>query len=384
MTPRIRKSFSSNIAIAGTLAITAACWAPGAVALDLPSLSLSGSYYGGAGFGGSEIEPKVNQSGYTVTDTSDGGAQLFIGRDVTARISLEGYYSDLGTATLNNDVQSGRIDYSTFGASGLFYLLGGGGVDSLANRSGLNIYARAGVGKLDNKGLGINFRRKNDWHFSTGLGAEYNMRNGFGIRAEFHNYDSDARVVSLNLVKRFRVEKSGSRLPTILEKFDEPLEISDKDADAKAKSDRLANKDTDGDGVSDKDDACNSTKEGASVDANGCDFTGVLEGVTFATGSADLTQDSTKALDEVIAVLKKNPLVKVSIQAHTDNRGPAAGNMSLSRKRAETVVRYLVDIGKLDLGRMSAIGYGESRPRQSNRTETGRLANRRVEIKTVR
>lgn len=386
MTPRIRKSFNSNIAIAGTLAIAAAFWAPGAAALDLPSLpsmSLSGSYYGGAGFGGSSIEPKVNQSGFTVTDPSDGGAQLFIGRDVTARISLEGYFSDLGVATLNSDDQTGRIDYSTIGASGLFYLLGGGGVDSLASRSGLNIYARAGVGKLNNTGLGINFQRKNDWHFSTGLGAEYNMRNGFGLRAEFHNFDSDARVVSLNLVKRFRIRKNGEKLPSILDKADLPLEVSEADTEAKAKT-KLANRDTDGDGVLDKDDSCDSTKEGASVDANGCDFTGVLDGVTFATGSADLTQDGTKALDEVILVLKKNPQVKVSIQAHTDNRGPAAGNMSLSRKRAETVVRYLVDIGKLDLGRMSAIGYGESRPRQSNRTEAGRLANRRVEIKTVR
>ena len=82
--------------------------------------------------------------------------------------------------------------------------------------------------------------------------------------------------------------------------------------------------------------------------------------------------------------MKKNPKVIVSIQAHTDNRGSAAANMKLSRKRAESVVRYLAETGELDLDRMSATGYGESRPRKSNRTPEGRLANRRVEIETVR
>ena len=82
--------------------------------------------------------------------------------------------------------------------------------------------------------------------------------------------------------------------------------------------------------------------------------------------------------------MKKNPKVNVSIQAHTDNRGSAGRNMSLSHKRAESVVRYLSESGDLDLDRMSAIGFGESRPQQSNHTAKGRLANRRVEIKTVK
>lgn len=383
MTLRIRKLFSSNIALASTLVVGAVCWAPSVSALDFQSLSLTGNYYGGVGFGGSSIEPRVNDSGFSVTDNSDGGVQLFIGRDLTARISLEGYYSELGDAALSDEANSGRIGYSAVGASGLLYLLGGGGVDSLANRSGLNIYARAGAGRLNNEGLGIAFNRKNDWHLSTGLGVEYNLRNGFGVRGEFHNFDSDARVVSFNLVKRFGVQKRGDALPLIIDKVDAPLPVSEKDEAAASKT-ALASKDSDGDGVNDRDDKCLDTREGVSVDANGCDFTGVLDGVTFTTGSADLTQQGSVALDKVVAELKKNPQVKVSIQAHTDNRGAAAANMALSRKRAETVVRYLVDIGGIDLGRMSAIGYGESRPRQSNRTDAGRKANRRVEIKTVK
>ena len=386
MTARIRKSLCSNIALAGALAMAATCWAPTALALDLPSLkfpSITGNYYGGVGFGGSDIEPRVSESGFTVTDTTGSGTQLFFGRDVSARIAVEAYYSDLGAASLTDGETSGRIEYSTFGASGLLYLLGGGGVDSLANRHGFNLYARLGFGNLNNTGRGIEFDRQNAFNISTGLGAEYNLKNGFGLRTEFQNFDSDARVVTLNIVKRFRIQKGSGRFPTFLERADIPLPVSSKDVKAKAKT-TLAKKDRDNDGVYDADDYCSSTKEGVSVDANGCDFSGVVDGVTFATGSAKLAGEGTEALDSVIAIMKKNPKVIVSIQAHTDNRGSAAANMKLSRKRAESVVRYLAETGELDLDRMSAIGYGESRPRKSNRTPEGRMANRRVEIETVR
>jgi len=165
MTPRIRKSFCSNIALAGTLAMAATLWAPAAHALDLPSLKfpsfdVTGNYYGGLGFGGSDIEPQLTDSEFAVTDTTGSGTQLFFGRDLSARLAVEGYYSDLG---------------------GLLYLLGGGGVDSLANRHGLNLYARLGFGNVNNTGRGIEFERESAFSVSMGLGAEYNLKNGFGL-----------------------------------------------------------------------------------------------------------------------------------------------------------------------------------------------------------
>lgn len=387
MAVQYQKSISSKLALAATL-VLAACWTSSASALDFPSLpsfpsiGLSGKYYGGAGLGGSEIDPQVNESGFTVTDTSDGGAQLFLGRDLTTRISIEGYYSNLGTATLSSEeAGSGRIDYSTIGASALFYLLGGGGVDSLANRTGLNIYARLGVGKVNNDGLGIEFNREKEWNWSGGFGAEYNMRSGFGLRTEIHNFDTDARVVSLNLVKRFSVKKSANRFPVFVDRADELAATSQR---APAKKSALINKDSDGDGVNDRDDLCDTTANGASVDDNGCDFTGVLEGVTFTSGSAKMAQEGRQALDKIVTRLGKNDEVKISVQAHTDNRGAAAANMALSRERAETVVRYLVDNGGIDLERITATGFGESRPLESNSTAAGRQANRRVEIKIAK
>ena len=383
MTLRNRKTFSSNLAYASTLALLAACLSGNALALDLPDLpdlkpeSLAGSYYGGLGFGSSGIEPEVNQSGYEVTDSVGSGMQLFLGRDISPRISVEGYYSQMGEAELSNPRtgDAGQVDYSTVGVSGLLYLLGGSGTKSFANRAGFAVYGRVGFGNISNEGIGLDYSRSNGWRVSTGLGAEYNMRNGFGLRAEFHNFDSDARVVSLNIVKRFSVEKQGDRLK--LKGRDEDL-ILDEPGQGAA---RPALKDADGDGVSDKNDDCSSTDEGTLVDASGCEFVGVIKGVTFTSGSAKLSNKGKVALDRVIGALKLNPQITVSVEAHTDNQGSAAKNMALSRKRAESVVLYLAEKGRIDLDRIAAVGYGESRPLKSNRTVGGRKANRRVEIK---
>ncbi len=393
---RFRKTFASRLAIVCPLVLSAVCWAPGASALEFPKLKLpsislpsvgfngkylSGNYYGGAGFGGSSLEPQLTQSGYTATDNGDGGAQLFFGRDLTTRISIEGYYSDLGQVSLSSeDAPPGRIDYSTIGASALVYLLGSGGIDSLADRRGLNLYARVGAGWVNNQGLGIEFDRANDFALSGGFGAEFNLRNGFGLRSEVHTFDTDARVVSFNIVKRFRVQNNGGRLPVILDKADTPLLKSDKDVAAK-KNAALLRKDSDDDGINDRDDLCDSSEEGAKVDDYGCDFSGVIEGVTFNTASANLTSASRTALNKVVTQLKHNRDVNITVEAHTDNRGSASKNMALSRARAESVVSYLVNRGKIDVERITATGFGESRPIKSNQTQAGRLANRRVEIK---
>ncbi len=372
MTLRIKNSFISNVALASATA--AAIWASNASALELPDINLpelNGNYYGGVGYGSSSIEPRVNASGYTVTDSADSGIQLFLGRDITKRLSVEGYYSNMGTAELDNGTVSGGIDYSTFGASGLLYLIGAGGADALAARRGFNVYGRLGFGKLNNEGSGIPFNRVNDWHYSAGLGAEYSMANGFGIRAEFNNFDSDARMVTLNIVKRFSYRGSNAI----------PL-LSNSDLAPDGTEKLTVRTDRDGDGVRNTDDLCADTAEGTPVDASGCAFTGVLEGVTFATGASKLTDESIAILDKVVAGLKKNPEIEVSVEAHTDSSGSAKANMALSRKRAGSVANYLVNVGRIDISRLTAIGFGESRPRQSNKTEAGREANRRVEIKT--
>lgn len=105
--------------------------------------------------------------------------------------------------------------------------------------------------------------------------------------------------------------------------------------------------------------------------------------ILFETNKAKIKGNiSFEILDQVAAVLKSNPEIKVVIEGHTDSVGSAAYNLKLSDARANSVRDALVERGT-DGGRLEAIGYGESRPISSNKTARGRAANRRVEFNIV-
>lgn len=137
-------------------------------------------------------------------------------------------------------------------------------------------------------------------------------------------------------------------------------------------------KDSDGDGVPDDKDKCPGTPKGAKVNEFGCWVVKIL----FDTAKWDIKPQSFPALDEVAAVLKKNPDVKIEVQGHTDNVGKPAYNMKLSDNRAKAVVNYLVKKGvKKEM--LQAKGYGLTKPIASNDTPEGRAENRRVELHKI-
>ncbi len=101
--------------------------------------------------------------------------------------------------------------------------------------------------------------------------------------------------------------------------------------------------------------------------------------LTFATGSAGITPETFVEVQNLAAVLKAYPDVKIKIVGHTDNTGNADANMTLSTQRAKMVMSKLIDLG-VDAGRMSAEGMGQTQPAVSNDTEDGRRQNRRIEV----
>lgn len=105
----------------------------------------------------------------------------------------------------------------------------------------------------------------------------------------------------------------------------------------------------------------------------------VLEGVTFRSGSAELTPESAVVLDLAFNTLIDNPEIYVEIQGHTDNRGKRSTNIRLSQRRADAVKAYLVGKG-IESFRITAKGYGPDRPVAANTTEYGRSKNRRIEF----
>lgn len=140
--------------------------------------------------------------------------------------------------------------------------------------------------------------------------------------------------------------------------------------------------DSDMDGVPDSLDKCPDTPAGTKVDKNGCppvsckEFTLEIE---FATGKADIKPAFHKEIKKVADFLKENPGSTVSIEGHTDNVGGESMNMKLSQRRADSVRSYLIKKFGVAADHVTAKGFGETKPRATNKTAQGRHENRRVE-----
>jgi outer membrane protein OmpA-like peptidoglycan-associated protein len=104
-----------------------------------------------------------------------------------------------------------------------------------------------------------------------------------------------------------------------------------------------------------------------------------LSGDAFASGQAQLRPEARDNLDQVTAFLSRHPGRQVLIEGHTDNRGSANLNQVLSQRRAESVLRALVEEG-IGAERMTAVGRGMAEPIADNASAEGRARNRRVDI----
>lgn len=143
--------------------------------------------------------------------------------------------------------------------------------------------------------------------------------------------------------------------------------------------------DRDKDGVADADDKCPDVK--GKAEYGGCPLsdeeTKIIKdasaNVFFETGSAVIKKSSYADLDRLVAILKKHPEVKATVEGHTDNTGNAEKNLKLSQARAKSVADYLVSHGE-PADHISSAGFGITRPIATNDTPDGRAKNRRVAI----
>jgi outer membrane protein OmpA-like peptidoglycan-associated protein len=106
-----------------------------------------------------------------------------------------------------------------------------------------------------------------------------------------------------------------------------------------------------------------------------------LENIFFDLGKATLKPESKPSLDELFKILDKNDIY-IELGGHTDSIGSNESNQLLSQERVNSVKNYLLDKG-VKPDRITAVGYGETKPVVSNSTEEGRAKNRRVEVKIV-
>jgi len=148
--------------------------------------------------------------------------------------------------------------------------------------------------------------------------------------------------------------------------------------------------DRDGDKVLDKDDKCPDVA--GTVSNNGCPevteeaikkLNDYAKTILFDTNKDTFKQQTFPVLLAISAILKEYPSSKFSIEGHTDSDGSNEFNLRLSDSRALAVKKYLVEQG-IDEFRLSAMGYGESKPIDTNKTKAGKANNRRVEVKLVK
>jgi outer membrane protein OmpA-like peptidoglycan-associated protein len=223
--------------------------------------------------------------------------------------------------------------------------------------------------------------------------GEYLERNYIAVDdnlIESRKHIEAARPFLATCVETIPPDTDGDGLLNNVDKCPDQPEDFDEFEDA----DGCPDPDNDQDGIADVDDKCPLEPEifNEVDDEDGCpDFKFVKvedseivlnQKIHFETGSDVITPESFVILDEIASILAANPSWKIDIEGHTDNVGKATSNIKLSQSRAESCRTYLVE-KDIDVARMSAAGYGPTRPIAPNMTEAGMAMNRRVEFQIV-
>ncbi|TXE08278.1 OmpA family protein [Gelidibacter salicanalis] len=170
--------------------------------------------------------------------------------------------------------------------------------------------------------------------------------------------------------------------------------VADKDDECPNEAGPAANKgcpwkDTDGDGVLDKDDKC--PNEAGTVANNGCPevkptveemktLNEYARTILFDTGKSTFKKESIQTLESMHAIFHKYPEATFALEGYTDSVGSERSNQLLSERRANAVRDWLIANG-IKQERLTAKGFGEDNPIDSNKTAAGRTNNRRVEVK---
>jgi OOP family OmpA-OmpF porin len=328
-------------------------------------------------------------------DTDDAfGGTLALGKTFTKYLALElyGFHFNGADSQINsNEVED--IDATGYGVSALFFPI----------RDIFPVFGVAGIGQGEYEfNGGVLDEGEQDADFvDIGVGflaplADMGVDNRYdiAIRGEvrWRSYDVESDFSDKEYQFRSYVASLGLQIPLGAKAEPPPPPAPEPVAVPVPVPVPAPPVDSDGDGVPDNRDQCPGSPPGTQVDANGCPVQKeepiVLKGVNFEYDSARLTSQAQNRLDNVVNALAASQQIRVRVEGHTDSKGSASYNLTLSRERAASVVSYLVSHG-IDRSRLQSEGYGETRPIAPNTKPSGadnpagRAQNRRVELHVI-
>ena len=327
--------------------------------------------YVGGGIGQSYLDPSVGRGNSSVDDGTQNAWKLTAGWDLNDYLSVEGYYSDLGNVELNPD---GKIDYRMIGGDAMLHYWAYG---DEREKGSVALYAKAGLSHMTNNGQGVSYDKANTIQLFGGIGAEVYLPSKFSVRIEIESYDTDAALLSLNLIKRFGFNSKKS----VQKEFSAMVTALPETAAGKLVPAVL---DSDSDGLLDNEDECPDTPKGMTINKLGCsifiaEVSDLISAVQFESDSSTLTASSKIKLNEIADILLSYSAFYIEVKAFTDSSGAVAYNEILSQQRADSVVNYLVK-QNIKQSRFVPLGFGEANPIADNDTQLGRAKNRRVEF----
>ena len=238
-------------------------------------------------------------------------------------------------------------------------------------------YVSAGLGQLEIEQDIFPVNDANDSVFDLGVGVKRRLSGNMMLRGDykmvFSNHPSaNDSIVTLGLSYAF-----GSRQSR-------PVAASPAPARTAAPAPAAPEGDSDGDGVLDSRDRCPDTPRNLAVDANGCPILDRSQRrqelqVNFDFDKSDVKPQYDAEIADFAEFMATYGNTNVVIEGHTDSVGTDAYNQGLSERRANAVRNELVNEHNVAADRVSAVGYGESRPVDTNDTAAGRANNRRIE-----
>jgi len=310
-----------------------------------------------------QIISQLQGGGFSTTTLNDVnrdmGMKVFGGYQFNKNFALEGGYFDLGkfgyaattapTGGMNGSIQIKGVNVDAVGIlpfEGKFSIFGRLGLNYAQSRDSFN--STGGVVTTESNA------NSNSVNLKAGVGVQYNFLDSVALRGEWERYRindavgarGDIDLLSIGLVVMFGKEKPAPA-PIIIIK--EVAQVA--------------------------------TAAPVMVIvpvAKMQQYCSILD-LQFEIKQDDIQREMKEKLSVVGTFMKKYPDTTAVIEGHTDNVGTEEFNLKLSQQRAESVVSYLMDSFHIASNRLTAVGYGTSRPIADNSTKEGKRANRRID-----